>query len=467
MNEEEFDNNIEEEIDTVNFPSNQVSINTPWKRDMIRIMIGIFLCTITFNFYYLQYLLPMVGVLFILTGLRMMKNNNLWFRICYLIAGFNVLHFFISLIIYASTLSQNQALISNMIIIKVCIYIGLIMSLYLGLRLDLKKLGMAEKAATVLLFFGWYIVVVLIGLYGLYIIWLLILVTLGMVMLIDSSMNELLRSMEKGGYQSVAVNLKVSNRWFCCILIVGMFLGVTISCFLSYYDFSKGTIVSAESSQTNGSLRKNLIELGAPKEVVNDLQEADVEHLRTAVSCKSTKEKIIIQDKEVTITNLLFNTPDDNVYAMAYFQWNTPSLISFGDVIHIENYYHLTPIGGKIYYQKNQKEYSKNIKILKNGSNEGMEQNSDFFGTTTDVSKYIYAEFDYPWNTKNQRGYILYFFNSSEGLCTSVLVNYYRQENLYQIPYQDPASNYAIMSNFMANGSAAQSYEMSYDPTEK
>ena len=91
----EFDRLLEEELSALPLPDAAVEEITPWKRAMTRIVWGVGLTTCTLNFWYLNYLLPAVGVVLLLLGFRTLRRENRWFAFCWAAAAVDAAAFFL------------------------------------------------------------------------------------------------------------------------------------------------------------------------------------------------------------------------------------------------------------------------------------------------------------------------------------------------------------------------------------
>ena len=80
-------------------PEEVVRDVTPWKRAMNRVLIGMVLCTITLNFWYLNYILPAVGMVLWLLGLRALRRENGYFTACFVLILLRCACFFPTLIL--------------------------------------------------------------------------------------------------------------------------------------------------------------------------------------------------------------------------------------------------------------------------------------------------------------------------------------------------------------------------------
>ena len=61
---------------------------TPWRAATDRIITGLGLTTITLNFLWLNYLLPLLGTVMLFLGFRSLRKENKWFFLCYVISIF-------------------------------------------------------------------------------------------------------------------------------------------------------------------------------------------------------------------------------------------------------------------------------------------------------------------------------------------------------------------------------------------
>ena len=85
MNDREFDALLESAAPEL--PPDDVARDvTPWRRAIGNILGGSAMCSITLNFFCLNYLLPTIGVILQLLGFRPLRRENRWFRACWLLA---------------------------------------------------------------------------------------------------------------------------------------------------------------------------------------------------------------------------------------------------------------------------------------------------------------------------------------------------------------------------------------------
>lgn len=78
MRQEEFDRLLTEDVAQI--PPGEAEEYTPWRAAMTKILWGMGLTTFRFAFFYLQYLLPLLGAVLLYLGCRTLRRENRWFR---------------------------------------------------------------------------------------------------------------------------------------------------------------------------------------------------------------------------------------------------------------------------------------------------------------------------------------------------------------------------------------------------
>ena len=111
MNDREFDALLESAAPEL--PPDDVARDvTPWRRAIGNILGGSALCSITLNFFCLNYLLPTIGVILQLLGFRPLRRENRWFRACWLLAVLRAA-LFLPCIVLNATIYSNAVYASS------------------------------------------------------------------------------------------------------------------------------------------------------------------------------------------------------------------------------------------------------------------------------------------------------------------------------------------------------------------
>ena len=87
--EREFDRMLMEEV--TQLPPREAEDYTPWQSAMVKMLWGMALVTFQFRFFYLDYILPLVGTTLIYLGGRSMRRSGGWFRLCWGLSAFKLL----------------------------------------------------------------------------------------------------------------------------------------------------------------------------------------------------------------------------------------------------------------------------------------------------------------------------------------------------------------------------------------
>ena len=90
-NDLEFDRTLMEEMSQLPPSPKEVEDYTPWQSAMVKILWGMALVTFQLQFFYLDYILPLVGTTLIYLGGRSMRRSGGWFRLCWGLSAFKLL----------------------------------------------------------------------------------------------------------------------------------------------------------------------------------------------------------------------------------------------------------------------------------------------------------------------------------------------------------------------------------------
>ena len=87
MKQDEFDLRLTREMADLPPDPGEVQDYNPWQAAMSRILWGMALTTFRLEFFYLQYLLPLLGAALMYLGYRSLRRENPWFRLCWGLSG--------------------------------------------------------------------------------------------------------------------------------------------------------------------------------------------------------------------------------------------------------------------------------------------------------------------------------------------------------------------------------------------
>ena len=208
-------------------PEEVVRDVTPWKRAMNRVLIGMVLCTITLNFWYLNYILPAVGMVLWLLGLRALRRENGYFTACFVLVLLRCACFFPTLILNTFACRDDfipERITTSLTPVSVALQLLGLFCLWLGLRAVQQKAGLPPRAGGVLALMLWYGVVYLLVLIQ-YPGMILPLILLAAFIFILRSICKTTKALSEAGYTMHPAPVKVPDLWLVLILAAVLVLG--------------------------------------------------------------------------------------------------------------------------------------------------------------------------------------------------------------------------------------------------
>lgn len=148
MSPNEFDRSLMEDLSQLPPAPGEVESYTPWRAAMTKILWGMGLTTFRFEFFYLQYLLPLLGAALLYLGYRSLRRENRWFRLCWVLSGILLAVHMATDILTATPvmgwITQNPALNWGLTWPLVGMQLLLLFALWRGTRAAFASVGEAE-----------------------------------------------------------------------------------------------------------------------------------------------------------------------------------------------------------------------------------------------------------------------------------------------------------------------------------
>ena len=148
MSPNEFDRSLMEDLSQLPPSPGEVGNYTPWRSAMTKILWGMGLTTFRFEFFYLQYILPLLGAALLYLGYRSLRRENRWFRLCWVLSGVLLAVHMATDILTATPvmgwITQNPALNWGLTWPLVGIQLLLLFALWRGTRAAFASVGEAE-----------------------------------------------------------------------------------------------------------------------------------------------------------------------------------------------------------------------------------------------------------------------------------------------------------------------------------
>lgn len=307
-------------------PEDIVSETSPWLHAMRRIIVGLALTSITLNFLLLQYILPTVGTVLLLLGFRSLRRENRAFGFCYVIAWVRGVFLFGSLMwnatIYSSQFTADGWIFAAAAGLQLAQLIGFAVGIETVKRkVDVPNLSNSAKWLPV-----WYIVLCVLTLMGseLSLVAVILLAAyIGMLV----SLSHLAELVHTAGYSVRAAAVRISDSALAWILAGVLALGLLVGyLFFGHYPMEW----TREPEPQRSEIRAELLALGFPEAVLEDLSESDVDACNGALRVvTSTEAHPMAEGTEVEllrITNVAVELPGTPTRwrVIHHFEWTAP-----------------------------------------------------------------------------------------------------------------------------------------------
>lgn len=431
---------------------------TPWRKAMTMALLGIAFTLLTPDLFYLNYILPAIGIPLLLFGFRRLRNDSKEFKACYIFSIIEVICSIFSLFynstIYASGDCGNTVGNINLSL-SVVSSLSLMVSLTLAIRKTQLRANLPVKIKAP---------VAMIILYIILIIWALLeteLPILGYAVIISYiailiNLHKIIKNIDTAGYVIKSSPSKIPDKLIGIFLIV--VTAASIVCgYLFFHDYDMQWKQFSQSEHTEiTEIKENLKDMGFPEKVLNDMSKEDIEACRDAVSVYSESEEWSV-DESIDALGINRNTPETMEIRFThvlvsldkkrslwryinYFEWingdnfyGTESIQIWSD--HGSHWVDSKSYTGRVLYTENGKDYASPFFAL--GSENYINENPVLGGAKTDV----FARFSFPAGNLNQRGYVAYTGASKEDTFTGAWINYSHQKTWLQYPVTSAAKN--------------------------
>ena len=457
-------------------PEEVVRDVTPWKRAMNRVLIGMVLCTITLNFWYLNYILPAVGMVLWLLGLRALRRENGYFTACFVLILLRCACFFPTLILNTFACRDDfipERVTTSLTQVSVAVQLLGLFCLWLGLRAVQQKAGLPPRAGGVLALMLWYGVVyllVLIQYPGL----ILPLILLAAFIFILRSICKTTKALGEAGYTMHPAPVKVPDLWVVLILAAVLVLGCAAGyIFGTQHPMDWQPLKETQSAET-AEIRAHLLDLGFPEVILNDLAEEDLAacagalrvDVESEVYSPARKNEKPSPNKRLRITDIAVQIPgkSETWVILHHFLWEKGPEFFGTDCLQVWPAYQNDAFGwawydgptGRLLYDRDGQTYTAPYYFL----GEARAADTGFLSLGTARTD-IYAGFSLPREGENRRGYLTYtMINVDDASAIDSYFNYTHQHTWYQYPATTAlqAQMASRSSNFL--GPFAREYTM-------
>lgn len=274
LGEQEFDLYLEEIIDRPP-PSDIADDFKPWRKAMNRVLWGIGLTMLTLNVWNLDVILPGIGTILLLLGFRSLRNENKWFKTAYVIAWIRTVWWLTAFFVNATVFSCEKEVSTFLAVgTYTMVTLGFIMLLSLrnGIRTVQKKADLQPHGGNGML--CWYLIIFTLGIvsYVGILAWVLLIAYICIL----RNLYKLSKELDEAGYAIVPAPVRVSDRWVKILYAaaVAAALVVGLGCFNKYpMNWQLKEVPQSASVQ---AVRRELLELGFPEQVLDDMTAEEI-----------------------------------------------------------------------------------------------------------------------------------------------------------------------------------------------
>ena len=448
-------------------PEEIVAEVTPWRRAMNRILFGMALCAITLNFWCLNYILPAIGTVLLLLGFRALRQENRWLGGCFAITVIRAAYFFATLILNTTILQSavfTPAVTTALTAANAVLLLALYVCFWRGLLAVQKKAGLPAQAGGALALIVWYALVCILAAvqYGGWVVPIAMLIGYGFIL---RSLCRLSGVLDEAGYAIAPGPVRVTDR--CLVLVIAAVLG--IGCTLGYlfgssYRMDWQPVDTSEQTQTE-TIRQQLLDLGFPEDVLNDLTPEDIAACDGALRVVTETEDYPVNDgrnvsykesdgeggvvsvldtvydvRELRLTSVGVQLPGAQETWRVYhhFLWTTDPDFYGTEVLQIwpadenmqDGWRFAGDVTGRVLYDRDGQTFTASYHTL---GRQTYTADSVFFGQRTNSD--LFAAFSLPRHGEHARGYVAYTAAAVQSGCLlNSWINYTHQQSWLQYP---------------------------------
>lgn len=424
---------------------------TPWRRAMSRILQGLVLENITLDFLGLNYILPAVGHVLILLGLRALRRENRAFRFWWYSMLAETGLWFFSLLHRAAPgwRAFDQTAVGRAL---AALGIGLTLvqcfCLWLGLRAVRRGAGLKPGAGGALALAAWYAAMCLLAVSGLTQIGL---ISLGILLIlyacIINSLYKLSKELDEAGYSLRPAPVRIPD-WPLAGAVWGAVLAgiavVSLTCNRLPMDWQP--VDQAEHSGVE-ELKAELTALGFPEEVLADLSAEEIRACDGALRVVTDVGEFSLTsftddtDKPLKITSVAVELAGEREKwrIFHYFAWESgirfygTEAMQFWPAYHVgDGWAKSGPATGRVLCDQGGTAVWSPYCSL---GEETFTSTNLFFGARTSTD--LFASFSFPVHGERCRGYVAYeTAEASDGYIIDSWVNYAHARSMFQYPAQ-------------------------------
>ncbi|MBR3973348.1 MAG: hypothetical protein IKJ99_05300 [Oscillospiraceae bacterium] len=454
MTDRDFELLLQESLDELPPSDELVDAVNPWRTAMNRILWGMGLVTITLNFLALNTILPAIGTILMLLGYRTLRQENRWFGFGYVLVILRtiwlMIHIFFDATIYSGDFAATNFAITGSYLQLVIGFVHLI-CLRGGIRAVQKKAGLEPHAGSATALIIWYVIITALALMNFegYSVYVLLIAYICIL----RGLWKLSKALDDAGYVVSAAPSAIRDQTVAIAYtaVIALMLTIGFTCFSQYP-------MEWEIRQDKAESHQELLDLGFPEYVLQDLNEEELRRCENAAKVYVDMEEVPVTDgyqvygqrrdgsyiyteytaKELLITAVAVEpeNPEDDWLIIHHFLWTEDPGYRGTEAIQIWPAYMKNDgwvsgnyLSGRVLHDRDGATYTAPYRRL----DEISYSYTWFFGTNDSTD--IIATFSLPRKGENCRGYVCYGAKEVEkGWLLNSWCNYFYQQTFLQFP---------------------------------
>lgn len=493
MKPDAFDLQLMDEMSQLPPPAPEVHDYTPWQASIRKILWGMVLITFRFEFFYLQYLLPLLGATLLYLGYRSLRKSDPWFTLCWGLSAF-LLVFHMAADILAATpllaaLEENVWTNGFLLALTAAANVVLLFALRAGIRRRFVSITGEQPRDWLGRGLIAYLLALAVTLWatlepatepsllGISITnpWLYYSRPLAVIALQIYLLVCILRQSEAlagRGYDILPAPVRVPGRRF----VLGVFLLVLLAILPALWLSSRlptgeAQEVTAPLAGTQSSVRDHLVELGLPQELADTLDEGELARCKdayavetgswrdldlsddTALQTEGNDLLVQLDDAQARFSVWLVFLPQGQVRWYHFFQYDTLPALRLQEQfsLDVSSTYSNEDYTSALFWQEGETIYLSHPQVQLAGGQTAEELNEEQQWWYEEELKRLghlhyspYFSFSIPQKATALGGYLAYTADASRELDAENTYDYYdysylflrRQTSLLHYPFR-------------------------------
>lgn len=460
LNDQEFEKALEISLSPKTPDEEIVKSVTPWRKAMTMALLGLAFSTLTPAIFFLNYILPAIGIVLSLLGFRKLRRESKEFFACYILSIIKavscVFNLFMCSTIYAS--GDYGTTIGN---INLGISLTCSFATFIFLTLAIKKTQL--KANLPVKIKG---PVTMIILYAVLFIWavleleipLLMYGVIALYIAVFVNLFRILKDIDTAGYAIESAPVRIPDS-IVAVLLVLITAASMVCGYLFFHSYKMDWKEQSPNQHSEVSeIKENLLSLGFPERVLNDMSADDIEKCQNTSKVFSQTEEWSVNEsfddlgfeinpddpdtKDIRLTHVLLKIDEErNEWRFIHhFEWingddfyGTEAIQIWGE--HGSNWVDPNSYIGRVLYTENGKNYASDFFAY---AGEHYKDETPILGGAKND---VFAKFSFPEGNLRQRGYVSYVGDSQGDTFTGSWINYNHQKTWIQFPVTSAAKS--------------------------